>query len=90
MPNVTMLGVLVALRSRTHPDRQLFICIQQEYEEGPVTFQYLTQFEQEADAIIPVLPLFLTGVLGGKQRNGSNLQQKWVQKVMNSTVNSIE
>ena len=64
MPNVTMLGVLMALRSRTHPDRQLFTCIQQEYEEGPVTFQYLTQFEQEADAIIPVLPLFLTGILG--------------------------
>ena len=63
-PNVTMLGVMMALRSRSHPDRQLFTCIQQEYEEGPVTFQYLTQFEQEADAIIPVLPLFLEGVLG--------------------------
>ena len=66
MPNVTMSGVLMALRSRTHPDRQLFTCIQQEYEEGPVTFQYLTQFEQEADAIIPVLPLFLAGVLGAE------------------------
>ena len=38
MPNITLLGVLMALKSKRFPERQLFLCIEQEIEDGPVYF----------------------------------------------------
>ena len=64
MPNITLIKVLMALKSKRFPERQLFLCIEQEYEEGPVFFQYSSELEDEADGIIPVIPLYLEGKFG--------------------------
>ena len=64
MPNITLIKVLMALKSKRFPERQLFLCIEQEYEEGPVFFQYSSELQDEADGIIPVIPLYLEGKFG--------------------------
>ena len=64
MPNISLIKILMALKSKRFPERQLFLCIEQEFEEGPVIFQYSSELEDEADGIIPVLPLYLEGKFG--------------------------
>ena len=62
--NINLLTILSALRSKRYPVRQLFVSIEQEYDEGPVIFQYSSEMENEADGIIPVIPLFIKGIFG--------------------------
>ena len=62
--NINLLKILSSLRSKKYPQRQLFISIEQEYDEGPVTFQYSSEMENEADGIIPVIPLYIKGIFG--------------------------
>ena len=62
--NITLLQILMAMKSKKYPDRQLFTCIEQEVEDGVVQFQYAEELENEADGIIPVLPLYLEGQFG--------------------------
>lgn len=62
--NINLLKILTSLRSKRFPQRQLFISIEQEYDEGHVLFQYSSEMENEADDIIPVIPLFIKGVFG--------------------------
>ena len=64
MPNITLLKVLMALKSKRFPERQLFLCIEQEIEDGPVYFQYSAELVEEVDGIIPVIPLYLEGNFG--------------------------
>ena len=64
MESVSLLKVLMALKSKRFPERQLFICIEQDIEDGPVFFQYAEELEDEADGIIPVIPLYLEGNFG--------------------------
>ena len=62
--NINLLKILSALRSKKYPERQLFVSIEQEYDEGPVIFQYSSEMENEADGIIPVIPLYIKGIFG--------------------------
>ena len=62
--NINLLKILTALRSKKYPNRQLFVSIEQEYDEGPVIFQYPSEMENEADGIIPVIPLYIKGLFG--------------------------
>ena len=62
--NINLLTILSALRSKKYPNQQLFVSIEQEYDEGPVIFQYSSEMENEADGIIPVIPLFIKGIFG--------------------------
>ena len=62
--NINLLKILSALRSKKYPERQLFVSIEQEYDEGPVIFQYSSEMENEADGIIPVIPLYIKGLFG--------------------------
>ena len=64
MPNITLIKVLMALKSKRFSERQLFLCIVQEFKDGPVLFQYSLELEDEADGIIPVIPLYLEGKFG--------------------------
>ena len=66
--NISLLQVLMALKSKRYPDRQLFTCIEQDLEDGLVYFQYAEELEDEADGIIPVIPLFLEGQFGSGVR----------------------
>ena len=70
--NISLLKVLMAMRSKKYPERQLFTCIEQEVEDGEVTIQYAEELENEADGVIPVLPLYLEGQFGKGVR-------KWVK-----------
>lgn len=62
--NINLLKILTTLRSKKYPNRQLFVSIEQEYYEGPVIFQYSSEMENEADGIIPVIPLYIKGLFG--------------------------
>ena len=64
MPDITLIKVLMALKSKRFPERQLFLCIEQEIEDGPVYFQYSAELVDEVDGIIPVIPLYLEGNFG--------------------------
>ena len=65
--NINLQKILTALRSKRYPTRQLFVSIEQEYDEGPVIFQYSSEMENEADGIIPVIPLYIKGVFGNME-----------------------
>ena len=45
-------------------ERQLFLYIEQEIEDSPVFFQYSSEFVDEADGIIMVIPLYVEGNFG--------------------------
>ena len=62
--NISLLKVLMSLKSKRFPERQLFTCIEQDVEDGEVYIQYTEELEDEADGIIPVLPLYLEGQFG--------------------------
>lgn len=62
--NISLLKILMSLKSKRFPERQLFTCIEQDFEDGEVYFQYSEELEDEADGVIPVIPLFLEGQFG--------------------------
>ena len=64
MPNITLLKVLMALKAMQFPERQLFLCIEQDIKDGSVYFQYSAKLVDEVDGIIPVIPLYLEGNFG--------------------------
>ena len=56
--------ILMSLKSHRDPTKGLFMMVQQEYGDEPVTFSYMTEVNQEVVAILFVLPLLLEGRLG--------------------------
>jgi hypothetical protein len=51
-------------RSSEDPSQRLFVMVEQDFEECPTKFSYLSALQDEVSAILPVLPLILVGLLG--------------------------
>jgi hypothetical protein len=50
-------------RSADDPTQRLFVMVEQDFEEGPTKFSYLTSLQDEVGSILLVLPLILIGRL---------------------------
>ena len=58
-----LLYIITSLKS--HRDqKRLFVMVQQEYDDEPVAFSYMTEVNQEVAAILHILLLLLEGRLG--------------------------
>ena len=49
----------MSIKSHRDPAKGLFVMVQQEYDDEPVTFSYMAEVNQEVAAILPILPLLL-------------------------------
>ena len=56
----------MSLKSYKDQTKGLFVMVQQQYNDEPVTFSYIIEVSQEVAAILPILPLLLKGRLGMK------------------------
>ena len=63
-PYLPLSQILMSLKSHSDPAKGLFVMVQQEYDDEPVTFSYMAEVSQEVAAILPILPLLLEGRLG--------------------------
>ena len=65
-PFPPLLQILMSLRSHRHPTKQLFMTIQQTYDDELFTVSYIVEVSQEEATILLVLSLLLKGRLGIK------------------------
>ena len=65
----TLRQVLMQMRSKKHPERNLFLAIDTSWNGAFVTFLYKKDLEREANSIIPALPLVLQAKLGARVWN---------------------
>jgi len=56
----------MSLKSYKDPTKGLFVMVQQQSDDKPVTLFYMAKITQELAAILPILPLLLKGRLGMK------------------------
>ena len=56
----------MSLKSYKDQTKGLFVMVQQQYNDEPVTFSYIIEVSQEVVAILPILPLLPEGRLGMK------------------------
>ena len=61
---VTLREVIMALRSSNHPDRNLFVAVDQMSNYTSVIFAFHEDFEEEAMMAIPALPIILEANYG--------------------------
>ena len=54
----------MSLKPHRDPTKDLYVMVQQNYDDEPVTFSYMTEVNQEVAAILPILSLLLEGQLG--------------------------
>jgi hypothetical protein len=62
--NPILSQLLYNWRSADNSSQQLFLMVEQDFEDCPTKFSYLASLQDEASAILPVLPLILVGRLG--------------------------
>ena len=63
-PYLPLSQILMSLKSYKDPTKGLFVMVQQQYDDEPVTFSYMAEVSQEVAGILPILPLLLAGRLG--------------------------
>ena len=63
-PYLPLSQILMSLKSYKDPTKGLFVMVQQQYDDEPVTFSYMAEVSQEVADILPILPLLLAGRLG--------------------------
>ena len=68
-PYLSLSHILMSLKSHNDQTKGLFVMVQQEYDDEPVTFSYMVEFKQEVAAILPILLFLLEG------RSGINVSQ---------------
>ena len=51
--------ILMSLKFHRDHTKGLFVMVQHEYDDAPVTFSYMIEVNQEVAAILPILPLLL-------------------------------
>ena len=54
----------MSLKFYKDPTKGIFVMVQQQYDNEPVTFSYMVDVSQEVTAILPILLLLLEGRLG--------------------------
>jgi len=62
-PYVPLSQILMSLKSYKDPTKGLFVMVQQQYDDEPVTFSYMAEVSQEVAGILLILPLLLEGRL---------------------------
>ena len=62
-PYLPLSQIIMSLKSYKDPMKGLFVMVQQQYDDVPVTFSYMVEVRQEVAAILPILPLLLKGRL---------------------------
>ena len=73
------------LKSSKDPTKGLFVMVQQQYDDEPVTFSYMDDVSQEVAAILLLLPLLLEERLGMKVshyfRSSYSIWYKWDEEL---------
>ena len=54
------------MKTYKDPTKGIFVMVQQQYDDEPVTLSNMVEFSQEIAAILPIPPLLLKGRLGMK------------------------
>ena len=63
-PYLPLSQILMSLKSHRDPTKGLFVMVQQEYDNEPVTFSYMAEVNQEVTTLLHILPLLHEGRLG--------------------------